>query len=137
MATFFPSDEWIKLLMVDINNSSAYQDAAKNWEGDFHFIIEPGGTLDKTVILYLDLWHGKCRQAYAVDGSDDGRKPAFRIKAPVNHWKKVITRQLDPLQAMMTGQLRLSGNMAAIMRHVRAAWELVECCTHIDTIFPV
>lgn len=48
-----------------------------------------------------------------------------------------MTRQLDPMQAMMTGQLRLQGNMAMVMKNVRAAKELVESCTRIPTIFPV
>ena len=48
-----------------------------------------------------------------------------------------MTKQLDPIQAMMTGQLKLRGNMAVIMRYVRAAKELVESCTRIPTIFPI
>ncbi len=132
----FPSDAWIKAMMADLNESNAYLEAAKNWEGDFFFIVEPGGTLDKTVTLYMDLFHGKCRDAYAV-GQTDGKVPAFRLSGPVATWKKVMTKKLDPMQAMMTGQLKLSGNMATVMRNVRAAKELVESCTRIDTEFPV
>ena len=53
------------------------------------------------------------------------------------NWKKVMTKKLDPMQAMMTGQLKLTGNMAIVMRNVRAAKELVESCTRIETEFPV
>ena len=48
-----------------------------------------------------------------------------------------MTKQLDPMQAMMTGKLKLQGNMAMVMKNVRAAKELVESCTRIDTDFPV
>ncbi len=131
----FPSDAWIKAMMEDLNRSQAYLDAARNWEGDFYFIIEPAGKLEKTVMLYMDLWHGKCRDAFeAVNGQ---RAPAFKLSGPVGTWKKVMTRQLDPMAAMMTGQLRLQGNMAMVMRNVRAAKELVESCTRIPTEFPV
>ncbi|WP_299030216.1 SCP2 sterol-binding domain-containing protein [uncultured Thermanaerothrix sp.] len=136
MSIPFPSDAWIKAMMEDLNQSQAYAEAAKNWEGDFYFIIEPGGNLDRTVILYMDLWHGKCREAFEVT-DPEARKPAFRLSGPVQTWKKVMTRQLDPMQAMMTGQLRLQGNMAMVMKNVRAAKELVESCTRIPTIFPV
>ncbi len=136
MSIPFPSDAWIKAMMEDLNQSQAYAEAAKNWEGDFYFIIEPGGSLDYTVILYMDLWHGKCREAFEVT-DPEARKPAFRLSGPVQTWKKVMTRQLDPMQAMMTGQLRLQGNMAMVMKNVRAAKELVESCTRIPTIFPV
>ncbi len=136
MTVPFPCDEWIKALMQDLNDSESYQASAKNWEGDFYFIIEPGGKLDKTVVLYMDLWHGKCREAYEVV-EEDGLNPVFRMTGAVTTWKKVMTGKLDPMQALMTGQLKLKGNMAMIMKNVRAAKELVESCTRIPTEFPV
>lgn len=136
MPIFFPSDAWIKAFMEDLNHSASYQEAAKNWEGDFYFIVDPGGTLQKQVILYMDLWHGKCRDAFEVTPGSE-RTPVFRLAAPVAAWKKVITKKLDPIQGMMTSQLKLSGNMAIIMKNVKAAKELVESSTHIDTEFPI
>lgn len=136
MAIPFPSDQWIKAMMADLNASQAYEDAARTWEGDFFFIIEPGGELTKTVTLYMDLWHGKCRDAFEV-GGDQNLNPVFRLSGPPATWKRVMTKQLDPMQALMTGQLKLKGNMAMVMRNVRAAKELVESCTRIDTKFPV
>ena len=59
----FPSDAWIKSMMADLNASASYKKAAEKWEGDFFFIIEPGGTLENAVTLYMDLWHGDCRDA--------------------------------------------------------------------------
>ncbi|HEX9012763.1 MAG TPA: SCP2 sterol-binding domain-containing protein [Anaerolineaceae bacterium] len=135
MSIPFPSDEWIKAMMEDLNTSQAYLDAAKNWEGDFFFVVEPGGALEHSVTLYMDLWHGKCRDAFAP--KDGEVTPAFRLSGPVATWKKVMTKKLDPMAAMMTGQLKLVGNMAMVMKNVRAAKELVESCTRIPTDFPV
>lgn len=132
----FPSDAWIKAMQEDLNTSQAYLEAAKKWEGDFIFVIEPAGSLESTSLLYMDLFHGKCRQAFEVNGGSSPT-PAYRLSGPVTTWKKVMTKQLDPMQAMMTGQLKLTGNMGTIMRNVRAAKELVESCTRIPTEFPV
>jgi putative sterol carrier protein len=131
----FPSDPWVKAFMADLNTSAAYKQAAEKWEGDFYFIIEPGGTLEKPVTLYMDLWHGDCREAFEVNGHV--RSPVFKLSGPVATWKKVMNKQLDPMQAMMTGQLKLTGNMAMVMKNVRAARELVEACTRIPTEYPV
>ncbi|MBE0698255.1 MAG: SCP2 sterol-binding domain-containing protein [Anaerolineaceae bacterium] len=136
MPVSFPSDSWIKAMMADLNNSTAYLEAAKNWEGDFLFFIEPGGTLQSSVGLYMDLHHGKCRDAFEVT-SEKPVTPVFRLSGPVAIWKKVMTKKLDPMQAMMTGQLKLTGNMGTVMRNVRAAKELVESCTRIETEFPL
>lgn len=136
MAYAFPTDAWVKALMEDLNASAAYADAAKNWEGDFYFIVEPGGTLDHQVMLYMDLWHGKCRDAFEVT-DEAAKSPVFRMSAPVATWKKVLTKKLDPIQGMVTGQLKLKGNMAMVMKNVKAAKELVESCTRVPTDFPI
>ncbi len=136
MTITFPTDAWAKAMMDDLNESAAYLEAAKNWEGDFYFIVDPGGTLTEKAVLYMDLWHGKCRDACLV--ADPAEKtPAFRLSGPAATWKRVMTKQLDPMQAMMTGQLKLTGNMVMVMKNVRAAKELVESCTRIPTEFPV
>ncbi len=132
----FPSHEWVQAMMADLNQSESYRESAKNWEGDFYFVIEPGGELKESVVLYMDLWHGACRSACQAP-QNDGFNPVFRLSAPVATWKKVMTKQLDPIQALMTGQLKLRGNMAMVMKNVRAAKELVEACTRIPTEFPV
>jgi putative sterol carrier protein len=132
----FPGEEWAKLFMNELNASKNYEDAAINWEGDFLFTVEAGGTLANSTSIYMDLFHGKCRDAYLVK---DGVKPAtvFSLSGKPEAWKKVMTKKMDPMQAMMTGQLKLVGNMAIVMKNVRAAKELVETCTKIETEFPV
>ncbi len=41
MAFKFPSDEWIKELSRQLNESETYEKSAKDWEGDFDFVVEP------------------------------------------------------------------------------------------------
>jgi putative sterol carrier protein len=135
MAHRFPSDAWIKALMEELNKSAAYAEAAQTWEGDFYFVVEPGGSLTKTALLYMDLWHGKCREAFEV-ADESVKKPVFRMSAPPATWKKVLTKKLDPIQGLMTGQLKLKGNMAMVMKSVKAAKELVEASTRVETEFP-
>jgi putative sterol carrier protein len=134
VAIKFPSEEWIKAVCQEINGSVAYREAAKNWEGDFYFIIEPEGNLKETVIFYVDLWHGECRSAYVVS-SEDEKTPEFRLSAPLSKWRKVIEKKLDPIQGMVTRQLKLKGNLLKIMKYPKAALELVTCCTMVPTEF--
>lgn len=134
MAYRFPTDEWIKALMVELNKSEAYHKAAKTWEGDFYFIATPGGSLTEAVVMYMDLWHGDCREAGVVL-DESAKNPEFRISAPMSVWRKVIEKKLDPIQGLMTGQLKLKGNMVKIMKAPKAAAELVNCCTLVPTEF--
>lgn len=135
MAYKFPSDEWAQALMDEINNSEAYRKAAEKWEGDLYFVIEPGDGLAEQTVLYVDLWHGECRSACAV-ADESEKSPEFRIWAPVGVWRRVIEKKLDPIQALITSQLKLEGTLAKIMRFTKATLELVNCATRVPTDFP-
>ena len=62
MATF-PSAEWVQAVMDKLNTDAHYAEVAEKWEGDMRYMIDPGGPLTEPLWIYLDLWHGKCRQA--------------------------------------------------------------------------
>ena len=134
MALLFPSEEWLKALVDELNSSQAYRDAAKNWEGDFYFIIEPEGSLKERVTAYMDLWHGECRSACIV-ANENEKNPEIRIRAPLGIWRQVLEMKLNPIQGMLTGQLKITGNMMKIAKTPRAAIELVNCCSRVPTDF--
>jgi len=133
----FGSEAWVEELKTKLNESEAYAEAAKNWEGDFYFIIEPtNSTLTEPGYLYLDLWHGKCRKA-AVPQSPDEYQPEFTLSGTVKTFRQIMDDGMDPMKAIMTRKIKLQGNLAKIMRNVKAAHQLVHCCTQIPTRFPM
>ncbi|RIK58078.1 MAG: hypothetical protein DCC57_01090 [Chloroflexi bacterium] len=128
MGLRFPSQPWTDAFCQALNASDAYASAAKTWEGDFVFIVDQGSG------VYVDLWHGKCRAAeYLPDPTT--KVPEFKITASMDKWKQVINGKLDPIQGLVTRQLKLDGNLVKIMKNVKAAQELVRCATQIDTDF--
>jgi putative sterol carrier protein len=134
MAIKFPSDEWIKELSSRLNASEAYEKSAKNWEGDFMFVSEPDALYPETVYLFLGLYHGKSPEAMLVSSLEE--KPAgYVIRATFGTWRKVVEGKIDPIQGMMTRQLKLSGNMMMVMRYPKAAKEIMNCVSTIETDF--
>ena len=134
MTIDFPSDAWIKALSAHLNESQSYEQSAKNWEGDFLFVVEADAAYAGIAYLYLDLLHGKSPSAEQWPELD-GRKPAYTLSAPYGTWRKVIEGKIDPIQGMMTKQLKLQGNMMMIMRYPKAAKEIMECVKTIPTQF--
>jgi putative sterol carrier protein len=130
----FASEAWIKALQAALNQSETYRAAAQGWEGDFYFVVSADRTRP-AVQLYMDLWHGECRQAY-VAANANTYGPEFVIEAPLAIWRKVIEKKLDPIQGLMTRQLKLKGNLVKVLRAPLAAMRLVQCCTQIDTEWP-
>ena len=133
----FGTIEWATKFMDAVNNSKPYEEAAKTWEGDFYFIVEPGGSVTEPGYQYVDLWHGKCRKVDVVtEAEKDKYKPEFVLSASIPTWRKVAEKKIDPIQAIVTRQLKLQGNMGKVMRAVKAAQELVNCVTQVQTEYP-
>jgi len=128
----FPSDDWIKKLQEMLNSSESYQRSAKDWEGDFMFTVEPDDTYDHTTYLHLELYHGKSPGAAIVE-ENQLPETEFSLNAPFSTWRRVIEGKLDPIQGMMTRQLKLKGDLMKIMRYPKAAQEIVSCCADVPT----
>jgi len=130
----FPSDQWIKIFKEELNKNKVYEEVAKTWEGDFLFVITPDEQLKKEVVFYVDLWHGKCRDAYLVK---DNKKAAFIFKGPYSNWKKVINKELDPIRGLIRGMFTVEGDSKVILDQTRAAQELVNTASKIPVDFEV
>ena len=126
----FPTSEWVRAFMEKLNHDAQYQDIARNWEGDFFFAIEPDSSLEVPVVLYFDLWHGKCRKAYVV-GENEYKKPAFVLKAPYENFRRILNGELHPMQALMTRKLHVQGNMSILMRNVPTVLDFVRCAREV------
>jgi putative sterol carrier protein len=130
----FGSDAFIQEFKNTVNNNHSYEDAAKDWEGDFLFIIKPDGPLTTEIIYYVDLYHGKCRDAKLLPGPT--MKTNFIYEGPLKSWVKLLGKQLDPIGSLMLGKFRLHGNLAKILKYTRAAKELVNSVSEVPTEFP-
>lgn len=126
----FPDQAWLQALMDKLNTDEKYAQVAKNWEGDMLFQIEPGGPLKEPLVFYLDLWHGKCKDAYIVT-ENFTLKPVFLLVAPYDNYVRLLKGEIDPMQALLTRKIAVQGNMAVLMRSVPTVLDFVRCCREI------
>lgn len=133
----FPGKEWLDAYVARINGSKVYGECAATWEGDVTFLFEPEPHLGvpEPVYSWLDLWHGKCRAAAYDVEPERGELARFLIRAPYSRWKQVIRGELDPVRGMMQGKLKLRGDLQVIVRHVKAADQLVRIAGEVPTTF--
>jgi putative sterol carrier protein len=127
----FPSAEWVEKFKDAVNSSKSYAESAKTWEGDFLFGIKADGALKRDFFIYMDLYHGECRQAHVIE-DPTSVKTEFVYSGMYSNWLKLINKEIDPIKGLMTGKFKLTGNMAKVMRYVRAAKELVNCTTMVE-----
>ena len=132
MGLLFGTKDWVEAYVEKLNSNPAYEEAAKTWEGDFVFIIEPAGNLDHEVRFYVDLYHGKARAWEALEPGQE-KDAAFVFSGPWTNYDKLIDGKLDPIKGLMTRKFKLKGDMKKVMRAVKAAKQLVETIKMVDT----
>ncbi len=133
----WPSDEWVEEYRDAINGSAEYREAAHDWEGAvvYHFQAEPEKRLAEDVYGWFDLWHGECREAKQV-AAEEAAGAEFIVSAPYSIWKQVITKELEPMKAIMQGRLKMKGDLAKAVRYTKASLVLQDIATRIpDTEF--
>jgi len=130
----FPTAEWIQSLNEKLNSDERYAQVAHNWEGDMLFQVDASGVLTEPAQFYLDLWHGKCREAFVVDGTREV-KPVFTLKAPYDNYVRLLKGELEPMQALLTRKIGVQGNMAVLMRSIPTVLDFVRCCREVTDSF--
>jgi putative sterol carrier protein len=145
----FMSDEWLDLYKDALNANEAYAKAASWWTGDFIFIVRASGNLKHDIFSYIGLHHGKCTGVKPISGEDEYEvvKPGvtassvdktaveYTYEAKYETWLKILKGELDPVRGLLSGQAKIAGDMAKILKATDAAKELVRTSTLIDTEF--
>jgi putative sterol carrier protein len=137
----FGTPEWAEAYKKAVNDNENYRDAAgpegfppDGWEGDFVFIVEPAGNLDHELRMFVGLYHGECTDARVLKEGEEV-EAEYEWAGPYDAWLQVLKKELDPIRGLLAGKFRLKGDMAKILKATRAALELVNSTTTIDTEF--
>lgn len=104
-----------------LNNNPNYKESAIDWEGAL--IIEfksEDERLTHDAFLWLDLHHGVCRGARFLDNKDDAAHD-YVISASEIYWYDLINGKVAPAGALMSGKIKIEGNMSKLMRYMKAA----------------
>ena len=133
----FPSTGWVESLVAILNEDERYAHVARGWEGDLLFEIHPDrdgpGVGQGVQRVYLDLWHGRCRSgAYYEAASLNVPKAAFSMSATKAQFLRILSGELDPMQAMLTRKLQVVGSMGYILRNVPVVLDFVRCCRRVE-----
>lgn len=131
----FATEEWGKEYVEKLNSNSNYEDAGKNWEGAITFVIQKDESFNKDAYLYLDLYHGKCRDTKFSFTESELPHSEFKYIGPYANWRRLINKEIDPIQGLLTGKFKLRGSMIKIMMFTKAAKEMVSTAATVDTQF--
>ena len=128
------TEEWVEAFGKAINENPNYKPSALTWEGDMLLDIEPSGNLDQRVRIFIGLYHGECTGTRLVPEGEE-IETEYVMAGPYDNFVSVMKKEIDPIRAIMAGKLRLEGDMAKLMRHTKAALEIVNSLGSFETEF--
>jgi putative sterol carrier protein len=131
------SSEWAQQFKEEINRSPVYRQAAKGWKWTVGLVVEaePDRGFAEARGVVMDLFDGEARDI-RVGSADNARACDFVITAPYSRWKQVATKELDATRGMLTGKLKLKGDLPTIVRYTKASQEMTECTTRVAVRWP-
>jgi len=134
----FPSEEWTASYVEALDQSEEYAKTGKGWQWGILFVInelpEPVATKlgKKSASFLLDLHDGKCLSYKWMEDPEATDAP-YKLSGKYNTWVKVITGKLNPTQAMLTGQLRVKGDLVRLLKYTAAAIAMVKAAQEVPT----
>jgi hypothetical protein len=118
----YPSQDWCDAWKEAINADPAIQKTGRNWGVDFNgnwlFIVTPGGGLEEPAYVFLEAAAGKCADARMLADPAD-QDPGFTVTGSYADFKSVVKGEQDFLALVVKGTFKLQGDMGKIMRFAR------------------
>jgi putative sterol carrier protein len=136
MAYTFPSDEWVAAFKEQINSNEEYKQSAATWEAELCLVIKakPEVGLTEDYNIWLDLYQGECREAKSVD-AESAAQSKFTISADYGRWRQLLGGELEPVTAIMMGQIKVKGDLMVLMKYTKAAKDLIRCAALVPSEF--
>lgn len=129
--------EWVHELKEVVNKDEAYKNAAKTWE--YTITLEVGAKpeygIDEDVCIFLDIWHGECRSARILP-KEEAHKAHYVFSGTYETWKSVAKLEKDTMKLVVQGEIKLKGDLARMMKYVKAAKRLAELSGVVEGVWP-
>lgn len=132
------TDEWAVAWRDELNRSERYKKVGRTWEWPLVLLMEadPDWGIDQDRAVYVDLYHGECREA-RVATADDIKQVSYVVKADPKTWRDLRDGNIEAIGAILRGRMVLQkGSMLVMARYVGAANELTHAVSRINTVFP-
>ncbi len=134
----FASREWIDAIAVALN---AHRDLRKALSGiarDAAFVVlAEKPAFPTTVAVHVEQDRGRIARWRSLPDEDDilELEPAYVLRAPYGVWKALLAGR-DPVQAALSGQVRVEGDLEALIRRAGYRYVVDAALRAVPTEFP-
>ncbi len=132
----FPSEEWFREMEKILASDEEYKKAGAEWDDDVIMVIEKEpGKLEEDFIWYSKSKGGEILESGPLKSIDE-KNAAYVISGPYSAWKAIVTREMDAMQAMLRGKIRVKGDMQKLLRFTKYQQLGMKALQQVETSFP-
>ena len=137
MTAFAPfTVAWAESLRRIIDNDPDYRKAGSGWKWPIALVLNAAPALGfaADVVVELSLNGGACTAARIITVPEIAAP--FVLRANYAVWKELARGSLDPLVALTSRRIVLTGSLPKLLFHAKAVRALVACAQRVPTQFP-
>jgi hypothetical protein len=134
----FGSAAWLEAVMAALGAQPALAEALRGLGKDAAVVVEADPPAwPRTVAAWAEQRGGRIARWRLLEDEDEvlELEPAYVVRAPYRVFKALL-RGADPVQAALTGQVRVEGDLEALVRRTRYRHLLDAALAAVPTELP-
>jgi len=134
----FGSPAWIDALVGAVNAHPDLPRALQGLGTDLAVVVEADAGFRSAVAAWGRHERGRLVQWRVLEDEDEIQeiRPAYDVRAPYRLWKQLLRGQLDPVQAALSGRVRVKGDLEGLVRRSSYRYILEGALRGLATEFP-
>jgi len=133
----FPSKEWAEALVAALHRQPDLARALSGLRPDLALVVEADPpALRQSVAVWGRHQDGKVAEWRMLEDEDEilELEPAYVVRAPYRLWKALLRGQ-DPVQAALSGRLKVQGDLEALVRRAPFRYVVEGALGEVPTVF--
>lgn len=127
----FPSKEWCEALIAALHADPQSAVAGRGFAGDIAAAILPEPPLREPFVVYARAQDGKVLEFRLLEDLDEIEEiePAYVARAGYQTWKRLVSSELDPIEALLQRKIQFEGDLQPIIERAQFKnlfWRLLE-----------
>jgi hypothetical protein len=134
----FASREWVEAVVTALNAQPDLARALAGLGRDAALVVEADrGAFASPVVVHAEQERGRIVRWRLLPDEDDllELEPGYVVRAPYRIWKELL-RGGDPVKAALTGQVRVQGDLEALVRRAGYRYVVDAALAAVETELP-
>ncbi len=135
----FASVEWIEAVVREVNAHPDLPRALSGLGADLAAVVERDPVhFPHGAAAWGRQEGGRIVAWRALEDEDDVLEidPAYVVRAPLTLWKELLTGKADPVQAALSGRVRVKGDLEGLVRRAGYRYIVEAALRRVETVFP-